>query len=80
LVLCDQHVEVGLGHGLGHPALEQPGLMGLAGDLLEPQMWRGAQVGSLRSPEIGEENTPRFLIDSTWRSRFSMNEGSVSAR
>jgi len=43
-------------------------------------MSRVAQVGSLRSPPIGEENTPRFLIDSTWRSRLSMNEGIVSAR
>jgi hypothetical protein len=43
-------------------------------------MSRVAQVGSLRSPEIAEKNTPWFLISSSWRRTLSMNEGIVSAR
>jgi hypothetical protein len=43
-------------------------------------MSRVARVGSLRSPEIGEKNTPCFLIGSSWRRTLSMNEGIVSAR
>ena len=43
-------------------------------------MSRVAQVGTLRSPEIGEKNMPWFLIGSTWRSMLSMNDGIVSAR
>jgi len=39
-----------------------------------------AQVGSLRSPEIGAKNMPWVLIGSTWRRTLSINEGSVSAR
>jgi len=36
-----------------------------------------AEVGVLRSPGVGAENIPWFLISSTWRSTLSMNEAQV---
>jgi hypothetical protein len=43
-------------------------------------MSRVATVGTLRSPAIGTEITPRSLIAAVWRSRLSMKVGMVSAR
>src|SRR5439155_17656512 len=51
-VVGDPHVEGGLGHGLGHSALEQPGLVGLEGDLLEAHRLAERHVVVRHRPSI----------------------------
>src|SRR3989449_2160747 len=54
LVVGDPHVEVALGHGLGHAAREQPGLEGLARNLLETHRFAQHLGHDLRHVVIGE--------------------------
>src|SRR5580692_10234346 len=63
VVLGCGHVEHGLSHCLGHAVCKKIGFVGRAADL--PETHGLAQVGILRSPEIGEKNTPRVWIAPT---------------
>src|SRR5215472_8077050 len=54
LVVGDPHVEVALCHVRGHGAREQPGLEGLARDLLEPHRCAEHLGHDLRHVVVGE--------------------------